>query len=235
MTADRDCRRYSAELDERGEVSAETELHAAGCASCSRVAHDQRRLLDALQNTGRGQPPPGDWQARVVARTDRPPARPLRASRVVAVALPLVLAAAAVLLVRLPRSPRGDGIVTLTTSVVPRANSGYRGSGVPGDALEVRATVGSRRAELRLYRNNRELVLRCAGPPACVRDKETLSLRYPTTARGQYRAALIVDATPTRTASDWTALAPAGSLDADVEQLTAGGADVRVAAPIEIY
>ena len=85
----------------------------------------------------------------------------------------------------------------------------------PGDRLILRATADEdRHAELRVYRNDRQLVLRCSQEPPCIRRGDTLEASLTFDAVGTYQSVLLT--------ADEPLPAPGQGLDAD----TAAALDV---------
>jgi hypothetical protein len=70
----------------------------------------------------------------------------------------------------------------------------------PGDRLDLRAeTAGSAHAELRIYRNGRDLVLRCpgdAGDPSCRREDGEIRASLTFQMVGEYQAVLVLGPEP---------------------------------------
>ena len=109
-----------------------------------------------------------------------------------------------------------------------------RGEGAhPGDRLVLHGKAGSRRhAELRVYRNDRELVMRCAPPTtsdtfSCTRDGATISGELKLPAIGAFQALIAT--------SDAPLPAPGASLAEDTERLLAMGAKVILAPSVRVF
>ena len=136
--------------------------HFSTCPGCLAARAAYERLGEQLSRIGEEDEPAPDWQARVWERIEQRQKRrwsfwwlaPLAAA-----------AMAAFFLVWLPgRSAPGLEIE------IERGASVRRGTEAqPGDVLRLSATTGgARHAELRVYRNDTELVLRCPESPCSV-------------------------------------------------------------------
>lgn len=192
-------------------------------------AHD--RLAAALAALPAVPSEPG-WQDRILARVDGAtpdgvvPLRPRRprTGRWVAVAAPALAAAAAVAL-WLGRDPRRADPDLLSVTV--RAGEAPRRGGDPatvGDVLEASAPAG---AELRVYRGDHALVVRCPGAATCSTSATAVQVAWPLNAPGRYRAvALSGSAVP--------AVSTSGDLDADLAAAARAGVRVTVGPTIDV-
>lgn len=161
------------------DLDADTRAHVAGCAACQARHAGYARIGSAFRALGAQHAPTSERRARlraaVAAEVDRTPAQaaigapPSRRRRAFAIA-GVALAAAAVLVFWLghappPPPPRFD------VAVVDGGGPAIRGDARLGDRLRVRARAGAT-IHVRVYRNDRELVLDCAR--ACRRDGDVL-------------------------------------------------------------
>lgn len=197
----------------------------------------ERAITALLRSTGlEGED--SAWQAEVLEAIDGAPptSAPSRGWR--GVVTPLVtaaVAAAAVLVLWNPDqgtpTPEGEGGAggSPTPGVTVRAldHATVRGDERfhAGAEIELRAVTGDAAfAELRVYHDDRALLVRCPGDSACTATEGviTTSLRLP--ARGQVQPLLLLAKEPLPE--------PTGSLDEDVA--AAVGARVIVPEPIEI-
>jgi len=149
---------------------------------------------------------------------------------------PLALVAAAGLLViiglsvslRLRGAP-SMAALRLDVSVLQAAGGLRGGEAKPGDRLSLVADVGnSRYAELRVFREERQLIFRC--PPvssSCHRKTAHLEAQAPLPSVGRYQALLAVSEHPLP--------APAGSFAEDSAALLNSGAKLQVSAPIQVW
>src|SRR5262249_21999179 len=98
----------------------------------------------------------------------------------------------------------------------------------PGDRLRLQAaTGGGQHAELRVYRHDSELILRCAAERPCARRGEELRATLLLDGVGRYQPLLLLSRKPLpATASD---------LEADTHAALAAGADVELGPEIIIH
>jgi hypothetical protein len=161
------------------------------------------------------------------ARDERPLLRRLR----FAALYPLAAAAIALLAFRATRP--ADEPPTLVLDIIasePMRGEAPSDAGLAarGDRLRLRAHF-AKAGELRVYRDERELVLRCPGEAACVEGPEgagravrgEVTLRAP----GQYRALLMTGA---------SVPVPTGHFDADWRAAEASGATIVTAPPLTV-
>jgi hypothetical protein len=192
--------------------------HFDDCPEC-RAAREQHERLRAgitgLSGTHTGR---ADWQARVWAGRDRRRAR--RARRWLWLMAPAVAAAAAVLFFMGRSGPDGP-ILSYTIQRGDQGATSLRSDHVqPGDTLVVRAVAGDARAELRLYRADRALVLRCSEEPPCARRGDLLLASVPMDERGRYQIVFLrADRPPPE---------PTGELDRDIAAARRAGATVEL-------
>lgn len=188
------CERFESEalaLLERGEPLAE---HFATCPDCLEARATYQRLRQDIAGIGADDEPPAGWETRVWARIEERKRKP----RWIWFLAPVGAAAlAATLFFAVPRTPSAPSLV----QEVVAGGSVRRAAGAhPGDRLDLRAeTAGSPHAELRVYRNERDLVLRCpsdAGDPSCRRGGDGLRASLTLPSAGDYQAMLILDDQP---------------------------------------
>lgn len=208
---------------ERGEPLDE---HFESCPDCRRERAAYERLQRSLTEDEEQLRPRAGWQARVRGRIEARSAQ-RRVLRRRAVLGGLAAAAAAILVaVLLPVEPSPASIEVSLAS----GGRGVRGAttGTVGDRLEVTArSGGSPRAEIRVYRDDRELVLRCSSEPPCVRRGRHLAAGLVLELRGSYQPLLVT--------GDGELPPPTGGgLDADVGALVEGGAEVALGEEIEV-
>jgi hypothetical protein len=203
--------------EERGEsISA----HLDGCPDCQQY-HAQINELRADLGKIVVPGPPERWQQLVWQRIDRS-ASAARRRLVLWFALPVAAAAALLIFVMRPREEPAGPLLAVTFEHDPQRPR-TRGDVAVGDAVRVSATVREP-AELRVYREG-ALAFRCAGPPACERRGDQLSLRWTIPAVGRYRVILAAASAP----------APKSSLDEDAAAATAAGVLWRESDLIEIW
>jgi hypothetical protein len=188
------CDRFEAEgllHLERGEPLGE---HFATCPDCRDARAVYERLRQDIAGIGVDEEPPAGWETRVWARIEERKGKP----RWIWFLAPVGAAAlAATLFFAVPRTPSAPSLVqeVVEGGTVRRA-TGAR----PGDRLDLRAeTGGSPHAELRIYRNRRELVLRCpgdSGDPSCQSEDGEIRASLTFASVGDYRAVLVLDDEP---------------------------------------
>jgi hypothetical protein len=173
------------------------------------------------------QPPPG-WQADVRSAIAGEHPAPAAAHRRWTVAALAFAAAAAVLLRGVPvedSAPADDGAPSIDVVPGDGARRGDGGDAALGDMLRVAAHAGG--GELRIYRDDREVVLRC--PRAACRHAEggvIAELRV--TAPGVYRA-VVLERAPASGDLPAPPLPATGSLEGDV---AACGCAAQISVPI---
>lgn len=213
------CQRFENEallLLEQGQPLDE---HFSSCPDCleARAAYD--RLRGGLSSVGKEDEPPADWQARVWEEIDRRKERRRRWSPwwIAPVALATMVT---LFLIWVPgRTPAGLRIEIEAGTTVRRGAEAQ-----PGDLLRLAATTGGARySELRVYRNDTELILRCSDEPPCSRRRGELSASVVLDGVGRYQSLLIFSEqplpTPPNTASD---------LDSDTDAALTAGAEVEL-------
>lgn len=210
-------------------------------------ARGYERLAQALAQPP-AREPPADFEAKLFAALDRVDRARSEAAPVAVVAparaeRPLLrrlrfaalypLAAAAIGLLAFRAARPANEPPTLVLDIIAGepvrgeapADSGFAAR---GDRLRLRAHFANV-GELRVYRDERELVLRCPGEAACVEGPEGAgrSVRGEVTLRasGQYRALLITGA---------SVPAPTGHFDADWRAAQASGATIATASPLTV-
>ncbi len=226
------CDRYEREALLLLEEGRPLDEHFATCPEClaARAAHERLRAalltpIDAAPRAG--------WEAGVLSAIDRAPARRSPWARRAPWMAGAMAAAAAVSLVVIRTRPLDDALA-LDAAVMPGDAAQVRGAGTHvGDLLQLHARARGRFAELRVYRNDRELVMRCAPPQSsgadfkCTRDGSALAgeLRLPSV--GAFQAFVA--------ASDKELPPPASTLGEDTERLIASGAKVALGPSVRVY
>jgi hypothetical protein len=207
------CDRFDTEAVLLLEQGLPLDEHFSTCPDClaAREAHDRLRAGIAALG-GAGEPPAG-WQARVWERIERRRER-RRSWRQWWWVVPAGAAAtlAAFLLVR-PPGPRPPSLVAeiQAGSTVRRG-----GDAQPGDRLRLTAaTGGARHAEMRVYRNDSELVLRCPAERPCALLLDAI---------GRYQPLLLLSRKPLPTTTS--------DLESDTRAALAAGADIQLAPEI---
>jgi hypothetical protein len=134
-----------------------------------------------------------------------------------------VAALAAFLFVRMP----GQGPPSLRVEV-ERGAAVRRGvEAQPGDRLRLKAaTGGARHAELRVYRNDEELILRCSTEPPCSRWGKELRASVVVDGIGRYQPLLFLSKDPLPSS--------ASDLETDTSAALAAGADVELGSEVVV-
>ncbi|HEX3129291.1 MAG TPA: hypothetical protein VH394_18295 [Thermoanaerobaculia bacterium] len=219
------CRRFEDEGLLRLEQGLPLDDHFSTCPDCLAERAAYERLRDAIATAGDGIEPPPGWQAGVWSAIEKRQAARRRWHGWWL----LVPAAAAVLLAILLLRPPVRPVAQLALAVEIEAGAGpvrRGGEAHPGDRLRLRATIGEvSNAELRVYRNDRALVLRCSTGPPCRTGDGTLEADFVLPAIGSYQSLLVTSDRP---------LPEAGAgLDADVAAALAAGARTTLGEEIE--
>jgi hypothetical protein len=218
------CNRFETEGLLRVEQGLPLDEHFTTCADCLAAQASYERLRHEVGSLGEGEEPPAGWQARVWERIEE-----RRESRrrwwpwwlvPTAVAASLAL----FLLVRTPSPPVAVSLLAEVQagSVVRRGDDAQ-----PGDVLHLTATLGSApHVELRVYRNDREVVLRCSDASPCVRRGAELRATIPLDGVGRYQPLLLL--------SPRALPPPAFTLDGDAAAALAAGAEVELGPEIVV-
>lgn len=214
------CERFESEgllQLERGEP---LDPHFASCPDCREARIVYERLRQDLAALGAEEEPPLGWEGRVLRRIEE-----RRRRRWVWMLAPLGAAAlAATLFFAIPRAPATS---TLFQEVVQEGSVRRAESATPGDRLRLRAETGeAAHAELRIYRNGRELLLRCPGAPSCAQEEDEITVSFALPSPGRYQAMLLLDDQPLPS--------PGKGLDPDAGAALDRGAKVLLAAEIDV-
>ncbi|HEX4962488.1 MAG TPA: hypothetical protein VF173_16760 [Thermoanaerobaculia bacterium] len=202
--------------------------HFSTCPDClaARAAHE--RLRARIAALGEEDEPPVGWQARVWERIDQRRERRRRgwAWWLVPAAVGVAASLAALFLISPPGGlPPGLRVEIQTGTTIHRG--GRVGEAQPGDLLLLAATTGgARHAELRVYRNDTELVLRCSTESPCLRRGEEMRATVLLDVVGRYQPLLILAKKPLPS--------PAPDLEKDTSAALAAGADVKLAREIVV-
>jgi hypothetical protein len=224
------CRRFEDEGLLRLEQGLPLDDHFATCPDClaERAAYERLREEIATAHDGiEGIEPPPGWQAGVWAAIEK---RKAARRRWRGWWLLVPAAAAALLIAVLLLRPPARTMTQLALAVQIETGAGpvRRGDEAhPGDRLRLRATIGEApHAELRIYRNDRALVLRCSTGPPCRSGDGTLEAELVLPSIGSYQSLLMTSDRP---------LPESGTgLDADVAAAQAAGARATMGDEIEV-
>lgn len=225
------CGRFEAEGLLLLEQGLPLDEHFATCADCLAARAAYERLRAELAALGAEDEPPVGWQARVWERLDhrrehrerRRPKWPGWRGWMVPVGVGLAASLAALFLIR----PPGSQPPSLRVEVQAGATVRRGGEAQPGDLLRLTAaTGGARHAELRVYRNDTELVLRCSTDRPCTRRGEELRAAVLLDAVGRYQPLLMRAESPLPP--------PVSNLEKDTSAALAAGADVKLGSEIVV-
>lgn len=199
--------------------------HFSACPDCLAAQAFYDRLRQRLAAVGEGDQPPVGWQAGVWERIEqRRGRRRWQPWWGLVPAAALAASLAAVLLVRTP-----EPAPVFLKAEIEAGSSVQRGEEAkPGDSLRLTAsTGGARHAELRVYRNDAELVLRCSTESPCSRKGEDLQATFVLDGIGRYQPLLLFSKSPLPEAS-------AQGLDADTGAALAAGAEIEMGEEIVV-
>ena len=225
------CDRFEAEGLLLLEQGLPLDEHFATCPDCLAARAAYERLRAEIAALGAEDEPPVGWQARVWERLDqrrerRRPRWPGWRGWIVPAGVGAAASLAALFLIFLirPPAPRPP---SLRVEVQAGATVRRGGEAQPGDLLRLTAaTGGARHAELRVYRNDTELVLRCSTDRPCSRRGDELRAAVLLDAVGRYQPLLMRAESPLP--------APVSDLDKDTSAALAAGADVRLGSEIVV-
>jgi hypothetical protein len=221
------CDRFDARELLRQERGEPPDPHLGTCAECQRRLARTEALRQALAQIPI-EKSTTSWEQAVWGRIATGGRKPQR--RRLWVGLPVLLAVAGViLLVRSPgRSPEGMApVLALAFEAGPeRLRSG--GPAVGATVVVDGTAVQHEHAELRIYRDDAGLLLRCSTEPPCQRRDGRLGARFTIPAIGRYRVLLLQASVP---------LPAPGSdgYDRDVAAVTRVQSSVHVEQSFEVW
>jgi hypothetical protein len=196
--------------------------HFSSCPDCRALRASYERLRGAVSGLSEKEGPADGWQARVWERIERRRERRGRWPWWLAPAA-AVAALLALFTVRAPvQGPPGLRVEVESAASVRRGVEAH-----PGDLLRLAATTaGSRHTELRVYRNDSELILSCSTEPPCSRDGGELRAAVVLDGVGRYQSLLLV--------SGKSLPASASDLETDTRAALAAGADVEMGTEVVV-
>jgi hypothetical protein len=200
--------------------------HHATCADCGAARALYERLRSRLGPSAAPLEPPAGWREAVWAAVSKEKAGPTKEVPRRRWLMPAALTAAAAVVVAIwPRGgvdAPGLEVMVLSGTVSRRSLQAQ-----PGDTLTLRARPGGRpQAELRVYFNDKRLVLRCSTAAPCERTRDALLARLVVGERGAYQTLLLTSSKPLPE--------PGGDLDADSGAALETGADVVLGQEIQV-
>lgn len=146
------------------------------------------RIEAALARLGAEHEPPAGWQARVMAAVA--PRRPWW--RIAVPVLSLATAAALAILVwwRRPAPPMPLALVVHAETGAkvrgPMRSDSTEEERLVGDVVHIRTSGGPGQRALRIYRNERDLVVRCPGGPGCRVSDDGIAVDFKLDRAGEY-------------------------------------------------
>ena len=189
--------------------------HFSSCPDCLEAREVYERLREEISSLGEDDEPPAGWPARVWEKIEHQRRRRTHWPWWVA---PMGVAAlAALFLIWTPaQHPPGLRIEINAGATVRRGAEAH-----PGDLLRLAgSTGGARHSELRVYRNDAELVLRCSTEAPCSSRRGELKASVVLDGIGRYQPLLLYSEKPlSRSAS---------GLETDTSAALAAGAEIEL-------
>ena len=212
------CHRFEEEALVQLERGLPLDPHFESCPDCRAARAAYGRLRGTIASLGESLEPSSGWRERVwqaIHRGERP--RDVR--RVGWLRLAAVATAGGLLLLALPmQRPNGPPGLDLELEAgggAPRRTVEAQ----PGEHLTLRASTGGAvHSELRVYLNDKSLVLRCSTEPPCRPGRSSLEATIVLDERGAYQSVLFV--------SPRALPEPGGHLDRDAGAALDQGAQV---------
>jgi hypothetical protein len=218
------CDRFEAEAVLLMEQGLPLDDHFSVCPDCLAARDFYDRLRQRLAAVGAEDQPPVNWQAGVWEKIEQRRGRRRWWAWWGLVPAALAASLAAVLLVRTPE-PK-PVFLKAEIEAGPSVQRGEEAK--PGDSLRLTAsTGGASHAELRVYRNDADLVLSCSTESPCSRKDENLQATLVFDGIGRYQPLLLFSKNPLPKASTQ-------GLDADTEAALAAGAEIELGQEIVV-
>ena len=221
------CNRFETEGALRLEQGLPLDEHYDTCPDCIAAREAHERLRAGIASLGADDEPPPGWQARVWEKIEERKERRKRHRNWLLWMVPAVAGAAAVLIVLFLLRPTPAPPPSLVAQV-ESGDTVRRGEEVqPGDLLRLTATTGEAPyAELRVYRNDVERVLRCSTVAPCTRQGSSLTATLELDGVGRYTPLLLYSEKPLP-AGD-------GDLETDTREALAAGAEIELGADVDV-
>jgi hypothetical protein len=222
------CDRFERERLAAVEDGAVPDEHEQACADCTEARRRYLGIGELVAAAGADRELPAAWfdatLAMIRARSQR---RRRQRLLVGAAGMFAAAAAAAAAVLWWPHHADPDAPPLLAIRI-DRSGAPLRGSAPhPGDLLVVRGqAAGRRHMELRVYRADREVVLRCATEPPCHPSGDAVEAGVALIEAGRYRAVLLSTDRP---------LPPAdATLDQAAAQVSEEGGTATLSEPIDV-
>jgi len=201
------------------------DAHFNSCGDCEEARASYARIRGGLASLDEAIEAPAGWRDRVWKAIDDTRAR--RNPRHAWWIAPAALAAAVALAVLVRPRPARPPSPQLDVSVQSGGTVRRTRESQPGDRLRLHTATGAQgQAELRVYLNDRALVLRCSIEPPCESEPGGLAATLTVAERGTYQPALFTSARALP--------APVGDLERDVEAAFQAGTEVVLGQEIRV-
>jgi hypothetical protein len=223
------CNRFETEGLLRLEQDLPLDEHYTTCPDCAAALQAYERLRTGIAGLGADDEPPPGWQARVWKRIEERQERRKRHGWWLRLALPAAVGAvaASLLAIFLLRPVPPAAPPSLLAEIEAGATVRRGTEAQPGDLLRLTATTGEAPyAELRVYRNDAEMVLRCSTVAPCARQGTSLTATLALDGVGRYTPLLLHSGKPLP--------AGGGDLDTDTREALAAGADIELGSDVDV-
>ncbi|HSF43423.1 MAG TPA: hypothetical protein VLT87_26730 [Thermoanaerobaculia bacterium] len=219
------CDRFETEGVLRLEQGLPLDEHYDTCPDCAAAREAHEHLRAGIAGLGADDEPPPGWQARVWERIEERKERRKRHGGWFLWMVPAAVAAslAAFLLLRPTPPPPPSLLARIEAGDTVRRGEEAQ----PGDLLRLTATTGEAPyAELRVYRNDAEMVLRCSTAAPCTRQGVHLTATLGLDGVGRYTPLLLYSEKPLPEGG--------GDLDTDTREALNAGAEVELGADVDV-
>lgn len=220
------CDRFEREGALALERSESLEAHFTECRDCREALEARRKIIGSIEAMSKAAPRDG-WEAGVWARIDRAEDGGTWSKRRIVASLAFAASIAAAILSARSISWPQRGQPGLEIILHERPASLLRSADPQvGESWLFRATgAASARADLRIYFNSREMLMRCAEDRPCKVSGDDLELVLRLEAAGSYRAVLF--------SGSQLPVAVTGMFETDVARGLKDGAEVLIGTPME--
>ena len=202
--------------------------HFAACPDCRAARAVYEGLTAEIGALGAEDEPPAHWQARVWQQLDQRRERRMPSwTGWRGWVVPIGVGVAASLAVFFLLRPPGPQPASLRAEIEAGTTVRRGGEAQAGDLLRLTAAAGgARHAELRVYRNDTELVLRCSTDRPCSRRGDEVRAAILLDTVGRYQPLLMRGESPLPP--------PVSDLEKDTSAALAAGADVKLGSEIVV-
>lgn len=219
------CDRFEREGLLKLEQGESLDPHFDECADCTKKRDTYKKIMKELKTMQQNLKAPSGWQDKVWQTIAlRKQGTPRRWKWALAPMAAAVAGAYLVFWVFLPTS----STVSISVSI-EQSDAVTRGVNArPGDELVIDAAIGDASiAEVLVYRNDYELVLRCSDKPPCSRRGRRIKARFVLEGIGSYQPILVLSE---------SAIPPlTNQLDDDARIVLESGAKVELAEQVSVY